>query len=254
MLKEELLAMDVFEEEGFFDYVEYSVNSWRKWFAEIMHEVEKVELKEIKLLAYFSILEMMAQAFDDYPTNRLQDSFAKFVLKFQNKYDFLEKVDPVTLFYRVEDIISTTVSLNDLVDGEIYFPNSKIISDKVLEIQNELIQQKDENFINKRLKEHRYVELLYRMRCRLSHEFSAPHISLSESSTIPSYINCSRQYVSNGKLIKDDVWHLRFPVSFIKDLCWNCFENYMEYCLREHISPNDNNGLNRFCELSWYSR
>jgi len=246
--------IEVLLEDEVFDYVEYSVNSWREWIAKTMNEIEKVELKEVKLLTYFSILEMMAQEYDNFPSGKLQDSFAKFVLQFQNKYDFLESVDPVTLFYRVEDIVSEKVNLNDLVDGEIYFPNYKILSDKVVEIQGELIKQKGKEYTEKKLKEHRYVDLLYRMRCRLSHEFSAPHVSHSKAIDIPNYINCSRQYVSNGRLVTDDVWHLRFPVSFVKDLCLNCFENYLDYCLKERVPPNKNNGLDRKCELSWHSR
>ena len=140
---------------------------------------------------------------------------------FQNKYDFLEAVDPITLFYRVEDIIAPKVNLHNLVDGEIYFPKSKRISDKVLEIETELITKNGKEYADKKLKEHRYVDLLYRMRCRLSHEFSAPHISFSKVINEPSYINCSRQYVSNGRLVNDAVWQLRFPVGFVKDLCLN---------------------------------
>ena len=34
------------------------------------------------------------------------------------------------------------VNLNNLVDDEIYFPNCKILLDKVVEIQHELIKQK----------------------------------------------------------------------------------------------------------------
>ncbi len=166
----------------------------------------------------------------------------------------LEAVDPVTLFYRVEDIVSPKVNLNNLVDDEIYFPNYKILSDKVVEIQNELIKQKGKEYTEKKLKEHQYVDLLYRMRCRLSHEFSAPRVSYGKVIDEPNYINCSRQYVSGGRLVNDEVWYLLFPISFVKDLCLNCFENYLDYCLKEHIPPNKNNGFDRLCELSWHSR
>ena len=253
MSENKIWDMEVVLDHEVFDYVKYSVNSWREWIAKVMNEIEKVELKEIKLLTYFSILELMAQEYENFPSNGLQGSFAKFVLEFQDKYDFLEATDPVTLFYRVEDIVASTVNLNNLIDGEIYYPNSKIILDKVCEIKNELIKQKGNEYTAKKLKQHRYVELLYRMRCRLSHEFSAPHISFSNVIEGPSYINCSRQYVSNGRLVSDNVWQLRFPVKFVKDLCMNCFENYLDYCLRERIPPDKNNGLDRLCELSWYS-
>lgn len=254
MSENKIWDMEVILDHKVFDYVEYSVNSWREWIAKVTNEIEKIESKEIKLLTYFSILEMMAQEYENFPSNGLQGSFAKFVLEFQDKYDFLEATDPVTLFYRVEGIVASTVNLNNLTNGEIYYPNSKIISDKVCKIKNELIKQKGNEYTAKKLKQHRYVELLYRMRCRLSHEFSAPHISFSNVIEGPSYINCSRQYVSNGRLVSNNVWQLRFPVKFVKDLCMNCFENYLDYCLRERIPSDKNNGLDRLCELSWYSR
>lgn len=126
--------MGVLLEDEVFNYVEYSVNSWRAWIEKTINEIEKVELKEIKLLTYFSILERMAQVYDNFPSKNLQDSFTNFVLKFQNKYNFLDAVDPVTLFYRVENIVSETVNLNNLVDDEIYFPIYKRIEKEVQEL------------------------------------------------------------------------------------------------------------------------
>lgn len=254
MKEHKMRDMEAFSDNEVFDYVEHSVNSWREWIAKAMNEIEKIELKEIKLLTYFSIIEMMAQEVDNYPVKGSKESFVKFVLKFQDKYDFLESVDPITLYYREEASIYPQVNLDDLVDGEIYDPKSKILLDKVLEIENELIKQNGKEYAANKLKQHRYVELLYRMRCRLSHEFSAPPLSFSKTIEEPSYINCWRQYLSKGRLVNDEVWYLQFPVSFVKDLCLNCFENYLDYCLREHIPPNKNNGLDRSCELSWYNR
>ena len=46
--------MEVLLEDEAFDYVEYSVNSWREWIAKTMNEIEKVEMKEVKLLTQTS--------------------------------------------------------------------------------------------------------------------------------------------------------------------------------------------------------
>lgn len=235
------------------DYIEYSVNVWKEHISKLVDAVEKIEVKEIKLLTYCSILEMMAQEYNNFPIERLQDSFAKFVLKFQNKYNFLEKSDPITLFYREEQIIGSIVNLNDLEEKVIYYSDTKIISDKLDEIKNVLIEQKGKDYTEKKLKQHRYVELLYRMRCRVTHEFSAAHVWETEMPEV-FYVHCSRGYVSKGEWVEDEVWHLKFQVNFVKDLCLNCAENYLNYCLQNRIPPNKNNGLDRFCELSWYSR
>lgn len=237
-----------------FDYVEYSVNSWREWISKAMAAVENTEVKEIKLLTYFSIIEMMAQEHYDFPTKSLQGTFTRFVLEFQNKYDFLELIDPVTLYYRVENIVSAAVGLDNLEDGGVYYPKSGIIREKADTLKAAISEAKGEEYASKKAAEHRYVDLLYRMRCRLSHEFSAPHMSLNQNAHKPYYINCSRQYVTKTGIISDEVWQLLFPITFIKELCLNCFENYLGYCLENHIPPNKNNGMDRCCELSWYSR
>ena len=237
-----------------FDYVEFSVSAWREWITKTMVALDKIEVDEIKLLVYFSIIEMMAQEYENFPTGHLQDSFSRFVLNFQSKYDFLHLADPVTLFYRLETLLAASISLDDFGDGGVYYPKTAVIRSKVLEIQERLSTLKGSEYADKRLKEHRYVDLLYRMRCRLSHEFSAPHTSFNKSATEPYYINCSRTFLSSGDIIRDQVWKLLFPVCFVKDLCLNCFENYLNYCVENHIPPHVNNGMDRFCELSWYSK
>ena len=236
-----------------FDYVEYMVSSWRAWVADTMAELDKVDMKEIKLLTYFSIIEMMAQEYYDFPTRNMQDTFTEFVLEFQDRYDYLELTDPATLYYHTEDIVSPKVTLDDLIDGEEYYPKGTVIRNKVEEIKTVLELELDKKDLDKKMKQHRYVDLLYRMRCRLSHEFSAPALFFTNREE-PYYIKCARKYPTKEGLKTDDVWHLSYPLAFIKELCINCFDNYLDYCSREHRPPNQNNGLDRLCELSWYNR
>ncbi len=235
------------------DYVEYSVNSWRQWISRAMLELDKIELKEIKLLTYFSIIEMMAQEYYNFPSKN-QDTFTRFVCEFQNKYDYLELTDPITLYYRVESIVLPAITLNNLEDGSVYHPKAAVIREKFVELQSALTTEKGTDYADKKLKEHRYVDLLYRMRCRLSHEFLAPHISVSESETEPYYINWHRVFMKETVMVEDEIWQLSFPICFVKDLCINCFENYLSHCLNMRTPPNLNNGLDRICELSWYNR
>lgn len=236
-----------------FDYVEYSVNSWRQWMSRAMFELDKIELKEIKLLTYFSIIEMMAQEYYNFPSKN-QDTFTNFVCKFQNKYDYLELTDPITLYYHVEGIVSPSIILNNLENGSIYHPKEAVIRDNLIKLQSVLTTEKGPDYADKKLKEHRYVDLLYRMRCRLSHEFLAPHISVGEREKEPYYINCYRLFKKKTEIVEDEIWQLLFPIGFVKNLCVNCFENYLSNCLDMRIPPNLNNGLDRMCELSWYNR
>ena len=246
--------MEILLKQDGTDYIEYSVDSWKEWIRKATTEIDKITVKEIQLLAYFSIIEMMAQAYGNFPTKHLQDSFTDFVLNFQNKYNYLRLTDPVTLYYRVKDILPPTITLASLPDGGIYYPYTTLIREKAIEIQNAITNIKNPDYVEKKLKDHRYVDLLYRMRCRLSHEFSAPHMSLNSRMAEPYYISCTREYLSNSRMVSDDVWQLQFPVCVVKELCLNCFDNYMKHCLETHTSPNNNNSMDRFCELSWYTR
>ena len=254
MSESHILNEEIVLEDMPFDFVEYAVSSWREWIGRTMTELEKVQVKEIKLLSYFSIIDMMAQEYFNFPAKGLQDFFTQFVLKFQDKYNYLGLTDPVTLYYRVENVISSHLTLNSLEDGEIYYPHTTVIREKVNEINKILETTKGTEYANKKLNEHRYVDLLYRMRCRLSHEFSAHHMSCNERTREPYYINCARKFVDKSIIVEDTVWQLLFPISFVKDLCLNCFDNYLNYCLTERVPPNTNNGIGRFCELSWYNR
>ena len=253
MSKSKVFDTETFFEEKPFDYVEYMVDSWKSWIAEIITELEKIKSNEIKLLTYFSIIDMMAQEYFNYPDRKNQKTFTDFVLVFQNKYDFLELVDPITLYYHVEDIVKNNVNLEELEDGSFYYPKTNIIRDKVADIRAILEPIKGVEFCDSIESKHRYVDLLYRIRCRLSHEFSSRHTFPNERETQPYYINCYRQYVTKGKIISDEVWQLIYPVKFVQDLCLNCFENYLQYCLDNHVPPGKNNGMDRFCELSWYN-
>ena len=54
--------------------------------------------------------------------------------------------------------------------------------------------------------------------------------------------------------MEDDVWKLNVPSKFLKDLCVNCVDNYLEECIKKNILPVENDGMGRLCELSWYNR
>ena len=238
------------------EIVKHSVNQYRKYVYSIFHQLDDIEPVIIKELCYFSIMESIAQDIQNYPTKRLQDVFTEFILKYQNRYDFLELLEPVTLFYRKEEELSKYINLDCITDGGIYFPEDNVIRHMANEIEsvvNEKLNYKGEK-ANKLLKNHRYVDLLYRLRCRLSHEFCESGTTESQFHDIPYYMNSYRMYVKDERIVSDNVWTMQVPVIFLKNLCINCIDNYLDDCVENVLLPIKNNNLDRICELSWYNR
>lgn len=237
-------------------YVKYSVEEYRKYIHKIIDRLENIEPEIIRELCYFSIIESIAQDINNYPIRKLQDVFTEFVLKYQNKYNFLGLLDPVTLFYRKEKELSKYANLDDIQDGGVYFPEDKIIRQIAKQLKcvvMEKLNYKKDN-AEKLLKEHRYVDLLYRLRCRMSHEFYQLGTSKSQFHTEPYYMNCFRMYVKDEQIVSDNVWTVHIPVIFLRNLCVNCIDNYLDECIKNNTLPIKNNNLNRICELSWYNR
>lgn len=235
------------------EFVKESVDDYRKYVDNVIFQLESVEDRAVRLLCYFSLIESIAQDVANYPDKQQQKTFVDFVLKYQSLYSYLEAVDPVTLFYHSEKEISDKVNLNDFIDGNVYEPQEKFIRDKADSIKGVLCDSFGAQNADKMVGKHRYVDLLYRLRCRVSHEFSHSHVSINTFHKEPYYMNCNRTYVSKGKIVQDDVWQLHIPMQFVKNLCVNCINNYLDECIKDNVLPTANDSMDRRCELSWYS-
>lgn len=253
MTGEKIFEMKAINELTKDEFIQKSIDDWRNYANNIIEEVQNVKFKQIKLLSYFSIVESIAQDMANYPKMKQQKAFTDFVLKYQKGYDFLSFTDPITLYYRFEEELKEDVSLDEyLDDGGIYHFNCEALNKLIEKIRNTLLKTKSQDSINKIMLQHRYVDLLYRLRCKVSHEFSDNHISDFDVLLMPYYINCSRIYLKDNKIVNDEVWELRMPIRFIKELCLNCINNYLDECQKNKELPLENDTLNRKSQLSWY--
>lgn len=255
MPTQKVFEMRAINTEEWAEFVKNSVSNWKKYIYFVAEQVENIESEVVKELCYFSIMESIVQDLSNYDIDKKQkDSFTEFVLKYQGRCSFLELLEPVTLFYRRENELSKCVSLNKIVEGSIYSPGDKVIRDTAEAMEKVVKSLFSEEKANHLLKDHRYVDFLYRLRCRASHEFSQSGISKNENHVEPYYISCYRAYVKDENIVEDNVWMLRIPSKFLKDLCLNCVDNYLEECLKSNSLPVANDGMGRLCELSWYNR
>ena len=91
-----------YDEEGEFAN---TINKAREFLNNELIEVDKIEDVTLQLICIFSLIDRLAQEQAGYPSRRFQEVFCQFVLKHQKQCDYMESVEPITLYYRVEDLI-----------------------------------------------------------------------------------------------------------------------------------------------------
>ena len=215
----------------------------------------KINEKYFQLLCLFSLIDSLAQEYSNYSLGQEQRKFTNFVLEFQKKWNFLECMDPITLYYDVQEHLNDVVNLNFLTEGNVYSPSYMIKSDMTEKIVT-CLEAKGLQNIDDYKRKHRYVDLLYKMRSKLSHELSTSGsispMGLGEKEPLPYYISVSRVYSIDDEIIEDDIWELVVPVEFIEQLLRDCLCNYLSFCKEKQRDPFSNNKFERKFRLAWY--
>ena len=174
----------------------------------------------LQAICYFSILDSFAQSYYGYK-GKNTDIFCNFIKKYQNRYSFLEYIDPISLFYDCSQNTTEKDLFECLDEYTCYYPED---IKKVERLQN-YIQKISEEEGKEKVNKHSYLRLLYQLRNKLVHEMNSPDGGICENDNIPHYASCSR--IFSGKELdehpyaKEEVWVLCMPISFIRDLVDN---------------------------------
>lgn len=230
--------------------------------------VDQITDQTMQLICMFSLLDCLAQEQASYPQDS-KKAFCDFILAHQKQCDYMECVEPITLYYHVEDCIEKTV----LIPG---FPEEKVISleslgpldmqpvrkaidsGKAQEILYYVSQKASPSFAEKKRREHQLISLIYRMRSKAVHEMSGlgeiRHFLEYPIPQEPYYREFGREYVLNGDLVSDNIFELMIPNTFIRDILQDCVAGYLEECKRQKRFPFANNGMTRKHRLSWYDK
>ncbi len=248
------------------------VDKVRTHFEEIVAQIDAITDRELQLLCMFSLIDCMAQEWANYPppkTKSEQDVFCDFVLKHQTKYDYLNEIDPITLYYDVED----EIGFEDPLPG---FPPIKCVTlispwlrsvtkfaefvhfKKVDEIAQELRKTKSEEHVTRKLERHRLIRLIYRLRSKVTHEMSAlgdehPLMKPYQSGE-PYYREVGRKYIEDGNVVSDHVYELIIPNVFIREIMLDCMDHYLTECAENDHAPFENNSFMRRFRITWYDR
>lgn len=231
-------------------------------------DIEQMTNLTMQRICMFALLDCLAQEQYNYPKkDKTKKVFCDFVLKYQKQCDYFEYVEPVTLYYHVENKIADSV----LIPG---FPPEKeisletisiydrqpvkeiIFSKKAKEILQYIDQKEGSEFSKKKEEQHKLISLFYQMRNKAVHEMStlgenwaAPDLPAPKE---PYYICVNRMYESGGYFVSDDVIELKFPNVFIFNILKDCIAGYLEECEKQKRIPFSNNKISRKNRLAWY--
>lgn len=238
------------------------IESARVYLVKELSAIDQITNPTMQLICMFSLLDSLAQERANYPWDS-KKAFCEFLLGHQKQCNYLEYVDPVTLYYRVEDLIEKSVLIpgfppeKEISLGFLDFCPVKeaITSGKAQEILDYIAQKKSPEFAEKKRQEHQFISLIYRMRSKAVHEMSG----LGETSFYreylpkePYYRDVGRGYVLNGDFVSDDVCELVIPNAFIRNILQDCVEGYLNECRELKRFPFENNCITRKHRLSWY--
>jgi hypothetical protein len=221
----------------------------------------------LQLICLFAMIDCLAQEQASYPRNS-KKAFCDFVLAHQKQCDYLEEVEPITLYYHVEDDIDYVVKISGFppekevtIDdlGYLYGDKVKTVlkKGKAQEILQYIEQKKGADAATKLAQEHQMISLLYRMRSKAVHEMSGlgevwhnegKHMMPTE----PYYRDVGRGYVQGEELISDNAIELVIPNVFIRNILADCIEGYLEDCKIAKRFPFSHNHMTRKSKLSWY--
>ena len=228
--------------------------------------VDQITDPTMQLICMFSLLDSLAQEHANYPRDS-KKAFCEFVLAYQKQCDYMEFVEPITLYYHVEDLVEKSVlipgfppepeiSLESLGYLDMQPVKKAILSGKAQEILDYISQKISPEFAEKKKREHQLISLIYRMRSKAVHEMS----DLGESRCSlqyftpqePYYRDVGRGYVLNGDWVSDDICELMIPNVFIRNILHDCAAGYLDECREQKRFPFANNGMTRKHRLSWY--
>lgn len=234
--------------------------------------IDTIQDITFQLICMFAMIDCLAQEQTNYPQESwgAKNAFCQFVLKHQKQCDYLEAVEPITLYYRVEDLIDEVeplpgfppekeISLDDL--GYLYGDKVKDIlpKGKSEEILAYIEGKNGKAFADKMARDHQLISLLYRMRSKAVHEMSGLgevwHIEEKDPKpAVPYYRDVGRGYVQGEEWVSDNVVELVIPNLFVRNILTDCVDGYLSDCRDMKRLPFSNNHMTRKHKLSWYDK
>lgn len=260
-------VVDKFKIKDGFDADEYlkkKIDEARQMLLTSLDEAYSIQNRVFRNICMFSLIDCLAQEYKNYPSYNSTEAFCDFVLEFQDFCNYLDAIEPVTLFYDYEPHINTIVRYPELqeIEPSLCGPELEITIDKLRiddetkveeiignsfssELLNIIKRDKGEKTADQYRKRHTMIRLLYKMRSKAVHELS--HIGgenkweMQDGIDKPFYRDLSRLYKHEDNIVNDNIIELVIPSKFIYELSKNVIDNYLKDCSKNKRLPFENN-------------
>ena len=246
-------------------YLTKKINDVKRAYVKRLEYIDSLNNATMQKICLFSLIDSLAQEWGRYSKGNNKNTFCNFIHTFQNLYSYLDYIEPVTLFYRVENTIGGTAQSTEvpadpfgiLEEMEIdeAFPITRLInSDYVQKVQNYVHNIFEQNREEKLLKDHTILSLLYQLRNKATHElndigaenFFEKEIGLQE----PYYRMIENIDLANGRRYQQV--ELVIPVIFLRNVFINCLDNFLKFCKENNRLPFINEYGRTVLWLTWY--
>lgn len=210
----------------------------KQYVDDLIKDIDNMKFYHHKIICLSSLIDSFVQNYFGYEEEKNKQHFCDFILKFKNddEYTYLEKVDPISLIYELEE---NKIAIEGLSDACIYSPDSQELEDmRKSKKFDEINDKKLINLIDK----HTYISLIYKCRSKLVHESNYIGIIGTETENqynMPIYFDFGEH------------WKLVFPYVFLKELFISCINNYLLEQKEKCVDPFNNN-FNRKSFLAFY--
>ena len=183
-----------------------------------------------------STIECFAQMFGNYPKNRSNETFCKFVLRYSSQKDILQRVCPITLHYHYANNVPI-----GLIRHRIYSWEDEILVEEACRILDSITDEKVQKTARNK---HSYIKLLYSLRSKLVHELDNLGTPIEFNKEMPS--------IASGKDISGDIiWTLNYPRQWLYNLAIETIHNFIGDCfIHEELLCFLDNPRN--LKLTWY--
>lgn len=230
--------------------IQERIRGVRNWYNLQLASLKQLEDDSLRMRELFRIMDIFV---DDYAgfTRNGDAAFSKYIDSFCQRYDYMNKIDTVSLFQDFEDKFAENASLSYMSEGKVY---------TIEDMLNKFDEHKIGKLVDKKtLESYRVKSILYRFKNRMKRQVDIPGSILAyelEVNENGGAISKMVPYYSEYRILVADIENydnansemttlkkevvrrsLFFPVDYVETLVIDTVGNYLDYCEKELICP-----------------